>query len=43
MIAALANPHRFMAFSRWAAPALGVLAAVLIVFGLALGAAAPPD
>jgi len=24
MFAALANPHRFMAFSRWAAPILGV-------------------
>ncbi len=43
MIAALANPHRFMAVSRWAAPALGVAAAVLIGVGLALGLAAPPD
>ncbi|HEV2364347.1 MAG TPA: heme ABC transporter permease CcmC [Caulobacteraceae bacterium] len=32
-----------MAFSRWAAPALGALAAALIVVGIALGAAAPPD
>jgi len=43
MIAALANPHRFMAVSRWAAPALGVAAAVLIGVGLTLGLAAPPD
>jgi heme exporter protein C len=43
MIAALANPHRFMAFSRWAAPILGALAAILICAGLALGFAAPPD
>jgi len=43
MIAALANPHRFMAFSRWAAPALGALAAALILAGLAMGFAAPPD
>ena len=43
MIAALANPHRFMALSRWAAPALGVLAATLIATGLVMGFAAPPD
>ena len=43
MIAALANPHRFMALSRWAAPALAALAAALIATGLALGFAAPPD
>src|SRR5476651_2542312 len=43
MITALANPHRFMAFSRLAAPALGALAAILIAAGLALGAVAPPD
>jgi heme exporter protein C len=43
MISALANPHRFMAFSRWAAPVLGVIAAVLIATGLILGFAAPPD
>lgn len=43
MIAALANPHRFMAVSRWAAPALGAAAAALIGVGLALGLAAPPD
>jgi len=43
MIAALANPHQFMAFSRWAAPGLGIVAAALIAVGLALGVAAPPD
>jgi heme exporter protein C len=43
MIAALANPHRFMAFSRWAAPALGILATGLILTGVTLGFAAPPD
>ena len=43
MIAALANPHRFMGFSRWAAPALGALAVLLIALGLWLGFAAPPD
>ena len=43
MFATLANPHRFMAFSRWAAPSLGVGAALLIAPGLWLGLAAPPD
>ena len=43
MIASLANPHRFMAFSRWAAPVLGALASGLIGVGLWLGLAAPPD
>jgi len=43
MIAALANPHRFMAFSRWAAPICGAVAALLIAPGLWLGFAAPPD
>ena len=43
MIAALTNPQRFMAFSRWAAPCLGVLAAVLGAAGLWLGFEAPPD
>ena len=43
MIAALANPHRFMAFSRWAAPLLGAAAAALIATGLWLGFAAPED
>ncbi|MDE2485847.1 MAG: heme ABC transporter permease CcmC [Alphaproteobacteria bacterium] len=39
----LANPERFMAFSRWAAPALGVIAVVLALVGLWLGWSAPPD
>ena len=43
MIAVLANPHRFMAFSRWAAPILGAIAAGLIAWGLTLGLAVPPD
>jgi heme exporter protein C len=43
MFAALANPLRFMAFSRWAAPLLAVAAAGLIGLGLSLGLAAPPD
>ena len=43
MIPALANPERFMAFSRWAAPLFGVIAAVLLVAGLALDFRAPPD
>jgi heme exporter protein C len=43
MFAALANPLRFMAFSRWAAPVLAILASCLIGVGLALGLASPPD
>ena len=43
MFSALANPLRFMAFSRWAAPLLGVLATGLIGSGLWLGLNAPPD
>ena len=43
MFAALANPHRFLAFSRWAAPILGAVAVVLIAWGLWLGLNAPPD
>ncbi len=43
MIAVLANPQRFMAFSRWAAPLFGVVAAVLVGWGLWLGFAAPED
>jgi heme exporter protein C len=39
----LANPERFMAFSRWAAPMFGVIAAVLALAGLWLGFAAPED
>ena len=41
MFAALANPLRFMAFSRWAAPLLGILAAALIGAGLVFGSSTP--
>jgi heme exporter protein C len=43
MFAALANPERFMRFSRWAAPALGAAAALLGAIGLWLDFTAPPD
>ena len=43
MITALANPQRFMNLSRWAAPLLGALAALLIAAGLWLGFSAPED
>jgi heme exporter protein C len=39
----LQNPERFMAVSRWLAPALGVLAAALILPALWLSLAAPAD
>jgi heme exporter protein C len=39
----LSNPERFMAFSRWAAPMFGVIAAVLALAGLWLGFSAPED
>ncbi|HEX5378810.1 MAG TPA: heme ABC transporter permease CcmC [Phenylobacterium sp.] len=39
----LSNPERFMAFSRWAAPLLGLIATGLAVAGLWLGFAAPED
>lgn len=39
----LSNPERFMAFSRWAAPMFGVIAAGLAVWGLYLGFTAPGD
>jgi len=39
----LANPQKFMAFSRWAAPLLGAVAAALIAVALALSFLAPPD
>ena len=39
----LANPERFMAFSRWAAPMFGVLALALAAVGLSLGLSAPAD
>ena len=43
MLSALANPLRFMAFSRWATPILALLAVGLIATGLWLGLNAPPD
>jgi heme exporter protein C len=43
MIQLLANPQRFMDFSRWAAPILGVLAAVLLTVGFALAFSVPED
>jgi heme exporter protein C len=43
MLSFLANPDRFMAFSRWAAPMFGVLAGLLMAVGLWLGFAAPED
>ena len=43
MFAALANPQKFMAFSRWAAPLLGALAAALMAAGLLLSFTAPQD
>ena len=39
----LTNPERFMAFSRWAAPLFGIIAAALAVWGLYLGFTAPED
>jgi heme exporter protein C len=43
MFAFLANPDRFMAFSRWAAPLFGAVAALLLLSGLWLGFTAPED
>ncbi len=43
MIAFLTNPQRFMAFSAWAAPLLGAIAAVLLGVGLWFDFTAPPD
>jgi len=39
----LSNPERFMAFSRWAAPAIGAIAVLLAAAGLWLAFSAPPD
>lgn len=39
----LANPERFMAFSRWAAPMFGAIAGVLAVVGLVLTFTVPED
>lgn len=43
MFQVLANPQKFMAFSRWAAPIIGAIAAVLLITGLYLGFNAPDD
>ncbi len=43
MFTVLANPARFMSFSRWLAPLLGAAAALCIAVGLWLGLAAPDD
>jgi heme exporter protein C len=43
MFQVFANPARFMAMSRWLAPLLGVLAAVLLAVGLWLTFSAPDD
>jgi heme exporter protein C len=43
MLTALANPQRFMAVSRIAAPVCAVLAVLLVLPGLWLGFAAPED
>ena len=43
MFQALANPQRFMAFSRWAVPVLAVIAAGLLGWGLWLSFSAPED
>ena len=43
MITVLANPQRFLAFSRWAAPILGALALILAAAGLWLGWSVPDD
>jgi heme exporter protein C len=43
MIAALANPERFMRLSHWLAPLLGLVAVLLGAAGLWLDFTAPPD
>jgi heme exporter protein C len=43
MIQALANPQRFMAFSKWAAPILGVIAVVALGIGLTMAFSVPDD
>ena len=43
MITFLANPQRFMDFSRWAAPILGALAAVLLSIGFVWAFSVPED
>ena len=43
MIQALANPQRFMAFSKWAAPIFGVIAVVSLGIGLTMAFSVPDD
>ena len=43
MFSFFANPARFMALSRWLAPALGVVAAGTLLIGIVLGVTAPGD
>jgi heme exporter protein C len=43
MIQALANPQKFMAFSRWAAPIIGVIALGLLAVAMWLGFHVPDD
>jgi heme exporter protein C len=43
MFQALANPQKFMAFSKWAAPIIGVIAVVLLAVGLWTGFHVPDD
>jgi len=43
MFQALANPQRFMDFSRWAAPLVGIIAVILIAMGLWLTFTVPED
>ena len=43
MITALANPQRFLAFSRWAAPILTIAAVGFVLIGLWLSFTAPAD
>ena len=43
MFSFFANPARFMALSRWLAPALGAVAAGTLLIGIVLGVTAPGD
>lgn len=43
MISYFANPHRFMALSKWATPILAAMAAALFAIGLPMGLTAPAD
>ena len=42
-VATLANPAGFLAFARWVVPLAGVLAALLLAYGLWRGVTAPAD